>query len=253
VVFLTVLAPSSPTLHGRRLVFEQNFAKVRSINENIWSFNDGPVYNAELEKYTNKAGRNALIERGALVLEARKKNGVITSARLESYAHWRHPYVEVVAKVPNRGKGTWPAIWMLGQSLRSAEHAPGHYGWPDCGEIDIMEHVSADPDNFHFSLHCKSLNFMRSTQRTKHITVKDAGAFHTFAVDVRQDVITFLYDGKPAYVAKKDKNGHDDWPFDDSFYLILNLAIGGTWGGSKGVDESIFPSRFEIKSVRVYE
>lgn len=236
----------------RHLVFNQDFRELREKALKEWKFNDGPVYNNEKEKYTLQKDGNVYFTDEGMVIEARKKDGVITSGRLESYKSFKHPFVEVVAKVPTTGNGTWPAVWMLGDSLRKPQ-GQGNYGWPDCGEIDIMEHVGYDPGNFHFSLHCKNYNWMRPKQRTATKMAADAGGWHKFGLDCAQSGITFYLDDKAVYTVKNDNDNHDDWPFNDPHFMILNLAIGGDWGGAKGIEERIFPSKFVIQSVKIYE
>jgi beta-glucanase (GH16 family) len=241
----------SPT-SGRHLVFSEDFRRARTINLKTWKFDDGPVYNDEQEKYTSPAAGNAFLKNGCLVLEARKeKNGQITSARLQSVKAWKFCYVEVEAKVPT-GRGTWPAIWMLNDRLRHPL-AKDHVDWPKCGEIDIMENVGFDAPKFHFSLHSQNFNFMRKEQRTSIITVPNPTAFHKFGMDWRPESITFTYDGKSVYNVERGDPGIDSWPYVDPYYLILNLAIGGTWGGAKGIDDKIFPCQLLVRSVRVYQ
>jgi beta-glucanase (GH16 family) len=234
---------------GRKLVYEENFAREKQIDPKMWHFDDGPSYNAEIEKYTSAGGGNAYLTRDGLVIEARKNDGKVTSARLTSNQSWKYGYFEFVAKVPT-GRGTWPALWMLGDSLRH----PNSPGWPACGEIDIMENVGYDPDNFHYSLHCKKYNFMVGNERTKVVPAPDAPAsFHTFGLDWRDGSITFYQDHKAVYHVDRTENTVDAWPWDAPFYMILNLAIGGNWGGAKGVDDAIFPSKFIVKSVKIYQ
>lgn len=249
VILAAVLAQSP--IGGRHLVFSDDFSKEKRIDPKKWLYDDGPVYNNELEKYTGASGGNTYFKNGNLVIEARKENGKVTSARLESVKAWKYGYFECVAKVPS-GKGTWPAFWMLNDRLRH----PGNQekvGWPQCGEIDIMENVGYDPPGFHFSLHSGKYNWMRKEQRTSVTRVSNPTDFHKFGLDWREDSITFYLDDKPVYNVKKTEPDFDSWPFRDPFYMILNLAIGGSWGGAKGVDDSIFPAQYVIKSVKIYQ
>jgi beta-glucanase (GH16 family) len=233
---------------GRKLVFNQDFSKIQTIDPRIWQFDDGPVYNNEAEKYTNQAHHNAWIEKGALVIEARKEGGQITSARLVSHPTWKYGYFEATAEVP-AGKGTWPAFWMLGDRLR--RKGKENLGWPKCGEIDIMEQVGADPKKIHFSLHTDKYNWMRKEQRTKVVELADPTGFHTYGLNWTPRFIDFYLDGKSVYRVEKTENTIEAWPFDDQFYIILNLAIGGMMGGP--IDDHVFPCRYRIKSVRVYQ
>lgn len=245
-----LLSQSTPT-SGKHLVYGIDFRKTQKISLTDWKFNDGPVYNDEKEKYASGMGPNAFFTKEGLVIQALKDGKNITSTRLESLKTWKYGYFEFEAKVPI-GKGTWPAIWMLNDRLRNPG-SQGALGWPKCGEIDIMENVGYDPKVFHFSLHSDKYNWMKKEQRTKVASVQDTNTFHKFGLDWSADSITFYLDGKPEYTVRKDEDTFEAWPFRDSFYLILNLAIGGNWGGSQGIDDSIFPSRFVIRYVKVYQ
>jgi len=250
IIAAVLLSQGSPTA-GRHLVFSCDFRKVKEISTKDWKFNDGPVYNNELEKYASGPGQNASLTKDGLVITALKEGSKITSTRLESIKSWKYGYFEFEAKVPI-GNGTWPAVWMLNERLRN----PGtqeRVGWPKCGEIDIMENVGFDPKNFHYSLHSGKYNWMGKLQRTKVASVEDPQAYHKFALDWRPDSIVFYQDGQDVYRVTKDEDTFDAWPFRDPFYLILNLAIGGTWGGQKGVDPKIFPSQFVIRYVKIYQ
>ena len=245
-----LIVQTSPTA-GRRLVFSSDFTKAKHISTSDWKFNDGPVYNNELEKYASGPGDNAFLTPDGLVIQALKNGTKITSTRLESVKSWRYGYFESEAKVPV-GNGTWPAFWMLNERLRNPGNQP-RVGWPRCGEIDIMENVGFDPKNFHFSLHSQDFNWQKPKQRTKVVAADDPLQFHKFGLDWRPDSIVLYLDGKEAYKVTKDVDTFDSWPFRDPFYIILNLAIGGFWGGSKGVDDKIFPSQYIIKYVKVYQ
>lgn len=208
--------------------------------------------NNELQFYTNNRSDNARVEQGVLVIEARKEtkeNRGYTSAKLHTKGkvEWKNGRFEVRAKLPV-GRGTWPAIWMLASTQPMV--------WPDDGEIDIMEHVGYDPGVVHGTVHTQAYNHVKKTQQGAQITVPDAGtAFHTYAIDWTAKQIDFLVDGTIYYTFDKESHGkrYEQWPFDQPFYLILNLAVGGNWGGQKGVDDTVFPQRMEVDWVRVYQ
>ncbi|MEY3894622.1 MAG: hypothetical protein RLZZ214_141, partial [Verrucomicrobiota bacterium] len=202
--------------------------------------------------YTDNRRENARVEGGNLIIEALTETmgrGEFTSASLISKGHaeWTYGRIEVKAKVP-AARGTWPAIWMLPK-----DH--GKAPWPKCGEIDIMEHVGYDPGRIHASLHTEVFNHVKKTQRTGIVTVPTASSeFHTYSVEWSADRISFQTDGKTsASFDKKPTDGVAEWPFDKPFYLILNLAIGGSWGAQKGIDDAAFPQRMEVDYVRVYQ
>lgn len=208
--------------------------------------------NNELQFYTRNRPENSRIENGVLIIEAHKENWEnrnYTSAKLRTKGkvEWKHGRVEVRAKLP-AGRGTWPAIWMLA--------AKEPLVWPNDGEIDIMEHVGYDPGVVHGTVHTQAYNHVKKTQQGAQITVPDfSTAFHVYAIDWTTDKIDFKVDGKTYFTFDKESYGkrYEQWPFDQPFYLILNLAIGGNWGGQKGVDDAIFPQRMEVDWVRVYQ
>jgi beta-glucanase (GH16 family) len=210
--------------------------------------------NKELQFYTEKRRRNARVENGKLIIEARREDwqgSRFTSARLNSRQGWTYGRVEVRAKLP-RGSGTWPAIWMLPVK---GEYANG--GWPDNGEIDIMEHVGFDPGVIHGTIHTRAYNHVDRTQRGGTIDVADAqDDFHVYwllwtrrSIDIYVDKVKYF-----SFPNERLTNREADWrqwPFDKEFRLLLNVAVGGNWGGQKGVDEAIWPQRLEIDYVRV--
>ena len=158
--------------------------------------------------------------------------------------------IEVRAKLP-AGKGTWPAIWMLPESIKTNTE-----NWPLCGEIDIMEHVGKDPNMVHTSLHSELYNHIKGTQVTHFDKLSDvSGSFHTYGIEWDEQRIRFIIDGQLYFESLKGQNGHistnEGWPFDKPYFLILNLAIGGNWGGE--IDPNIFPSTMEIDFVRMYK
>jgi licheninase len=221
-----------------------------------WSYDVGGHGwgNLELQFYTEGRRENARVEDGRLIIEARREDWegkFYTSARLNSRASWTYGWIDVRAKLP-RGRGTWPAIWML--PVRG-EYAKG--GWPDNGEIDIMEHVGFDPGVIHGTIHSRAYNHVDRTQRGKSTTVADAqDAFLVYSVVWTPQSIAVSVDNVSYFSFDNERlsNPQADWrqwPFDKDFRLLLNVAVGGNWGGQKGVDESIWPQRFEVDYVRV--
>jgi beta-glucanase (GH16 family) len=205
--------------------------------------------NNELEFYTLQRKENARVENGNLVIEARKEqweNRKYTSARLvtRGKADWKYGRIEVRAKLP-KGLGTWPAIWMLGSTTPLK--------WPDDGEIDIMEHVGFDPGAIHASVHCKKYNHVINTQKTAIISVPDFGdAFHLYVLEWDAESIRIFVDKKKYFSFANEHSGYAAWPFDQPMHLLLNIAVGGNWGGKKGVDNAIFPQQMLVDYVRVY-
>ena len=206
--------------------------------------------NNELQYYTKARRQNARLENGRLVIEAHREAMMgrdYTSARLvtRGKGDWKHGRIEVRAKIPS-GLGTWPAIWMLGTTQP--------FRWPDDGEIDIMEHVGYDPGKVHASVHCKSYNHVIGTQKTAFTTVPDfSEAFHVYHAEWDADSVRVGIDGHSYFRFDNDRSGYAAWPFDNPMHLLLNIAVGGNWGGQKGVDSTIWPRRMEVDYVRVYQ
>lgn len=236
-----------------RLVWSDEFSYPGAPDTSKWSYDLGGHGwgNNELQYYTNDA-RNVRVENGNLVIEARKdsfENKAYTSSRIISKhkGDWLYGRIEVRARLP-KGKGTWPAIWMLSTDWKYGD-------WPASGEIDIMEHVGYDPEVVHGTIHTEAYNHVKQTQKEGKITV--AGAqddFHIYAVDWREDKMDFFVDNKLYHTVERDpKDDFKGWPFDQKFHLLMNIAVGGNWGGKEGVDESIWPQQMIVDYVRVYE
>jgi beta-glucanase (GH16 family) len=206
--------------------------------------------NHELEYYTNSVN-NAKVENGKLVVTAKPESmgGMnYTSARLvtKNKADFLYGRIEVSAKLP-AGKGTWPAIWML-----PTDWAYGD--WPKSGEIDIMEHVGYDPGNVLFSVHTQAYNHSIGTQKSGGLNIPTAlTAFHKYRMDWTPYAIRGYYDDQLIFTFVNEGKGYATWPFDKRFHLLVNLAVGGDWGGAQGVDANAFPASLELEYVRVYK
>ncbi|NCB08973.1 MAG: glycoside hydrolase family 16 protein [Bacteroidia bacterium] len=233
------------------LVWEDQFDVPGLPDSKIWDYEEGYVRNHEAQYYTRARAENARIDNGCLIIEARKDdwNGnPITSASLNTYGKKSILYgrIEVRAKLTT-GRGTWPAIWMLGENIRKG-------GWPACGEIDIMENVGFDPDIIHVNIHTKAYNHVKGTNKGNKISIENpSGDFHIYAIEWFDDHIDFFVDDSLYFSFKNEHTGFETWPFDKPHYLLINLAIGGSWGGQKGIDESIFPQKYYIDYVKVFQ
>jgi beta-glucanase (GH16 family) len=252
---------------GWKLVWGDEFNKEGAPDPAKWDYETGFVRNGEAQYYTRDRRENARVEAGHLLIEARKeawpnpsfKKGSTsegekrekadyTSASLMTNGKfsWTYGRVEVRAKLPG-GRGTWPAAWSLGVNI-------GQAGWPGCGEIDIMEYVGFAPGKVYATIHTKAFNHMINTQKGVEIPlVYPDKSYHLYAAEWDANKIEFFVDGKSRMVFKNDKMGMEHWPFDQPQYLILNTAIGGGWGGMKGIDDSIFPAHYEIDYVRIFQ
>ena len=243
-----------------QLVWSDEFNYSGLPDESKWGYDVGGHGwgNKELQYYTERRKENARVENGHLIIEARRdgwESNEYTSARLTSKGKgdWTYGRVEVRAKLP-AGRGTWPAIWML-PSMKSY----GNGGWPDNGEIDIMEHVGFDPNVIHGSAHTRAYYHSIGTQKTATVKVPNAlTAFNTYSVEWTPEEIRWYVNGKQYFTFANERltqqtADYKQWPFDKPFHLMLNLAVGGTWGGAHGIDKSIWPQRMEIDYVRVYQ
>jgi beta-glucanase (GH16 family) len=129
----------------------------------------------------------------------------------------------------------------------------GNGGWPDNGEIDIMEHVGYDPGKVHASTHCHTYNWPNNTQKTSTINIPDAqDEFYSYIMEWYPEKIDMYVDSVKYFTSTNDGTGWEAWPFNKDFHLILNIAVGGNWGGAQGIDTTIFPQKMEIDYVRVY-
>lgn len=245
----------NPEQPGWRLVWADEFDYEGLPDSTKWSYDVGGHGwgNNELQFYTATRLENAYVHDGRLFIQAQKEDwqGMrFTSARLVSRnkGDWTFGRFEVRARLPS-GRGTWPAIWML-----PTEWTYGDGGWPDNGEIDIMEYVGYEKGLVHGSVHTHTYNWTVGTQKTAVVSVPDAeSAFHVYAIEWNNQEILFFVDERQYLRFPNEGKGWQTWPFDKAFHLIINLAVGGNWGGAQGVDESIFPQRLEVDYARVYE
>ncbi len=261
-VMITWIAACTPAHHNAdsgsyNMVWQDEFDKNGLPDTTKWAYNTGGHGwgNNELQYYTFRRLENARVDSGLLIIEARKENWegkAYTSARLTSARQglmkpygWKYGKIEVRAKLP-KGLGTWPAIWMLGDSQPLQ--------WPDDGEIDIMEHVGWDQGRIHGSIHCKKYYHSIGTQKTANTMVPDCSEqFHRYGVEWDTEKINVTLDDRIYFTFINEHTTYAAWPFDHPMYLLLNLAVGGSWGGQKGIDDTIWPQRMWIDYVRVWQ
>ena len=238
-----------------KLVWFDEFSNDGRPDPSKWQLEQGGhgFGNNELQYYTDFE-HNAYVKDGHLMIKAYREiygEHHYTSAKLTTYGLKSFQYGKLLirAKLP-KGAGTWPAIWMLPNSMKKG------VSWPRSGEIDIMEHVGKDPQTVHFSLHTALYNHKSGTQYTyfEHIDGVDE-AFHEYGIEWTPEYMAFLVDEREVvrYVRGSDNRDIEElgWPFDQKFYLILNLAVGGFWGGP--VDDHCLPAALEVDYVRYYE
>ena len=237
---------------GYQLVWQDEFDEGTELNSVDWTHEVQSDHwvNNELQNYVNrKSPKGNLVTEvndGTLKIHCFKEDGKVYSGRV--YAHvkegWLYGYIEASIKLP-KGKGTWPAFWMMPVNFRS---------WPADGEIDIMEEVGYHPNYVSSSLHANAHVHSNGTQVTHEMYCKGAeGEFHTYAIEWTAQNITTYVDGKQQLSYDNRGLGRDDWPYNDPFYVIFNLAWGGDWGGSQGVDETALPVTMEVDYIRVFQ
>ena len=260
IQFITTDEPEKATqiaeiwkLKAKKLVWSDEFNYTGLPKNTKWNYDLGGHGwgNNELQFYTANDTSTAFVKNNVLTIKANKKvheNKNYTSARLvtRGLASWKYGRVEVRAKLP-KGRGTWPAIWMLADDIETV-------GWPKAGEIDIMEHVGYDPDTLVGTVHTQTYNHVKGTQKSKKIFFENPYTqFHTYAMEWDSEKMDFIYDDKVYFTIKNEHKTDNEWPFDKPYHLILNLAIGGNWGGAKGIDPNIFPAKYEIDYVRIFQ
>ena len=248
--------PAAPRYTFRQLAWSDEFNYTGLPDSTKWTYDVGGSGwgNQELQYYTKRRSENARVEGGNLIIEARREafiaGNAYTSARLLSRGKGgsqTYGRFEIRAKIP-AGRGTWPAIWMLPD-----QNPYGNHSWPDNGEIDIMEHVGYDPNVVHASTHCKSYFFRTNNQKTGVTRLPDATtAFHTYAVEWTPETITADIDGQLYFAARNEGTGWEAWPWNQPFHLLLNVAVGGEWGGKQGIDEAALPQQMAVDYVRFY-
>jgi beta-glucanase (GH16 family) len=245
---------------GYALVWSDEFDKNGLPDSSKWGYdvhaNATGWYNKELQYYALARKENSRVENGMLIIEARKESAEAfpdskglpqeyTSARLvtNDKASWKYGFFEVRAKVPC-GQGLWPAIWTLADVpvLR----------WPLDGEIDLMEHVN-DGAEIHFAVHTAAHNHAQNTQasNTNYVVVCD-GSFHLYQLTWTADEIKIGMDGRNYLRYRNEGKGIEQWPFNEPQYMLLNVAVGGSWPGSPN-DSTVFPARMEVDYVRIYQ
>jgi beta-glucanase (GH16 family) len=250
-----------------RTVWCDEFTKPGLLDASKWAYETGFVRNRELQFYTRERLENARVENGLLIIEGRKERypnpfyrpeaGTNSNRRsavqfaeytaasviTEGKASFLYGRVEVRAKLP-QGQGVWPAIWMMGTNRAAV-------GWPRCGEIDIMEFVGKEPDLVHATVHF-SKEGKHASQGGKQKTTTPFADFHVYAMEWYPDRMDFYFDKEKYFTFNLDAAGEGpENPFRKPHYLLINLALGGSWGGV--MDDAVLPQQYQIDYVRVYE
>ena len=225
-----------------------------AIDRSIWKFETGGNGwgNNELEYYTDKdVNPNAFISNGNLIIEARQEsyNGKnYTSARMTTQGNKEFAFgrVDMRAKIP-KGKGIWPALWMLGKNITTN-------GWPNCGEIDIMETIGSLPKDLHATVHYGLIGASNSTSKTAVYSAPTGDLsdfFHVYSLVWSQDTMEIMIDNISYLKTNKTAIGNV-YPFNDPFFVIFNVAVGGNWPGTPD-GSTIFPARMAVDYIRVFK
>ena len=183
--------------------------------------------------------------KAAGVIEAKKEGESYTSTRIttQNKKAFQYGRIETRAKLPV-GTGLWPAFWMLGQNISTV-------GWPKCGEIDILEYVGKQPDIVFTSLHTQASHGNTiNTKKTTIPTIEEG--FHNYAIDWTKDKIAFFVDDVLVYTFQPEVKDENTWPYNQPFYFIINVAIGGNFGGPT-IDHTILPQEFIVDYIKVYQ
>jgi len=227
----------------RKLVWQEEF-KSDKLDESVWNFElgAGGWGNNERQFYTKG---NHKLQGGNLIITAKKEGEKYTSTRIttKTKKEFKYGRIEARAKLPT-GQGIWPAFWMLGSNISEV-------GWPKSGEIDILEYVGKEPHTVYNTLHTQD-SHGNSVNSKKTIFETIEQGFHVYAIDWTKEKIDFSVDDKVIYTFNPAEKNENTWPFDQPFFVIVNMAIGGNFGGPD-VDDNIFPQEFVVDYVRVYQ
>lgn len=247
ILFLLAGIAGTAQVKKGKLIWEENFDG-KALNESVWNYELGDGCpnvcgwgNNERQEYTKT---NHRLENGHLIITAKKDGDTYTSTRITTAGkkEFKYGYIEARAKLPT-GHGIWPAFWMLGSNIKQV-------GWPMSGEIDILEYVGKEPHTVFTSLHTQdSHGETINSKKTKFPKIEDG--FHTYGINWTANEIEFFVDGKSVYTFAPENKTVEVWPFNQPFYFIVNVAVGGNFGGPK-VDDTIFPQEFIVDYIKVY-
>ena len=244
---------TTPTIYtGMNLVWQDEFSGT-ALDGNFWNYENGNNNgwgNNELEYYTNSP-KNVFVSNGNLIIEARKESiggfnyssARLTTANKKTFTYGR---VDIRAKLP-KGKGVWPALWMLGSNITSV-------GWPACGEIDILELLGHEITKSYGTLHYGASTATHGSKGTSY-TLSSSNfydQFHVFSMEWKQDQVTLFVDDNLFLTVNKTDLGSNPYPFNAPFFFIFNVAVGGNWPGSPDATTT-FPQRMIVDYIRVFQ
>jgi beta-glucanase (GH16 family) len=238
---------SDPPKEKLKLVWSDEFSNTGAPDSTSWAYDIGTGWegwgNHELQYYTSDT-KNVSVVDGKLKITAINEEGKWTSARLKTQGKksWKYGRIVFSAKLPT-GVGTWPALWLLGDNITSKE-------WPTCGEIDVMEHVGRNPGVIQSAIHTRATHGDTPNKQSTSLPSFNT-EFHEYQLDWSEDKLEFSVDGTLYYTYSPPERNDSTWPFNNPFFLIMNVAIGGGLGGP--VDPALKSATMEVDYVRVYE
>jgi beta-glucanase (GH16 family) len=252
VMGMLVMAANGLHAEKWKLVWSDEFNYQGLPDKTKWDYEEGFVRNHESQYYTRGRLENARVEDGMLILECRKEHFTpklhapveYTAASLltRNKASFQYGRIEMRAKLP-QGRGVWPAFWTLGTNI-SRVH------WPACGEIDIMEFVGFETNKIHGTVHY-ALDGKHQSDTGSLEAVRPYDDFHIYAIEWYPDRIDFFFDSTKYHTVLIDKAGQGGAnPFRAPHYLLINFALGGSWGGP--IDDTVLPQKYLIDYVRIY-
>ncbi len=256
-VLTAICAHAQEIPAGYHLIWADEFNTDGPPDPKNWSFdtqaNRERWWHDEAQYYSANRPENARVENGHLVIEARHEDMSdmpdsggqnYSSARLQSKgkAEWTYGFFDIRAKLPC-GVGQWPAIWMIGDGQ-----------WPQTGEIDIMEEIGFEPTTIYGTLHSTYSESAHVHQGSKLDIPTLCTAFHNYQADWTPQGLTLLVDGKAYYHLDRPANSDEaHYPFTTPEFMLLNVAVGGGWGGQHGIDNAALPAQMQVDYVRVYQ
>ncbi len=235
-----------------KLIWKEEFNGTGLPDSSKWVYEVGFVRNKEKQFYTKARIENCYQENGSLIIESKKEKyetAEYTSASINTlgkYSFEGDIRIEVRAKLP-AGKGMWPAIWMMGTNRTQV-------GWPKCSEIDIMEFVGHTPETVWGTLHwwdSTATGDKKYLSKGSKLLFDDLSrTYHVYGMERKGNQVELFVDDTIYFKFTVPQTAYPG-SFTGSLYLLLNTAIGGSWGGE--IDDTIFPQKFYVDFVRVYK
>jgi beta-glucanase (GH16 family) len=261
--FFLIFILLSEVSQAKKLIWHDEFDYEGLPDPSKWNYETGYVRNKELQYYKAASLDNSFVSSGVLTLRAIRHDDTrsmwnkfwgdefipVTSASLttKGLSSWTYGRMEIRAKLP-LGRGVWPAFWTLGDNINSI-------GWPKCGEIDVMEFVGSTPRQVHGGVHFYDHKLGKKSQlvplKEEKLFTSSPDEFHTYGIEWDEKEIRFFFDGRQWKTFNTSLAGDTYNPFAKPHFIIINLAMGGTWAGTP--DDDIYPVDYIIDYVRIYQ